>query len=81
MPIKDRDDAVEVEDRIRRIFEAAPRERDAGIRALFVEVLDFDAAAGRVDLAGAPECTSFTSHWRRRGQTGCARARRSWRPS
>ena len=54
MPIKDRDDAVEVEDRIRRIFAAAPRERAAAIRALFVEVLDFDTAIGRVDLAGAP---------------------------
>ena len=54
MPIKDRDDAVEVEERTRRIFDAAPRERAAAIRALFVEVLDFDAAAGRVDLAGAP---------------------------
>ena len=53
MPIKDRDDAVEVEDRTRRIFAAAPRERAAAIRSLFVEVLDFDAAAGRVDLAGA----------------------------
>ena len=54
MPIRDRDDAVEVEDRITRIFAAAPRERAAAIRALFVEVLDFDAATGRVGLAGAP---------------------------
>ena len=54
MPIKDRDEAVEVEERTRRIFDAAPRERAAAIRALFVEVLDFDAATGRVGLAGAP---------------------------
>ena len=53
MPIKDRDDAVEVEERIDRIFDAAPRERAGAIRGLFVEVLDFDAASGRVDLTDA----------------------------
>ena len=52
MPIRDRYDAVEVEERIDRIFEGAPRDRAAAIRGLFVEVLDFDPAAGQVNLAG-----------------------------
>ena len=46
MPIEDRNDASEVEQRIARIFAAAPRERAAAVRALFVEVLDFDADVG-----------------------------------
>lgn len=53
MPIKDVADAVEVESRIERIFAAAPLERAGEIRALFVEVLDFNLATGEVDIAGA----------------------------
>ena len=54
MPIKNRDDAVEVESRIKRIFAAPAPERIAAVRGLFVEVLDFDAASGHVDLGVAP---------------------------
>ncbi len=54
MPIRNRDDAVEVENRIRRIFSASADERVAAIRALFVEELDFAPASGHVDLTGAP---------------------------
>ena len=54
MPIKSREDAVEVEERIERIFDSAPRERAGAIRGMFVEVLDFDAASGWVELTGAP---------------------------
>ena len=54
MPIRNRDDAVEVEDSIRRIFSASADERAAAIRALFVEELDFAPASGLVDLTGAP---------------------------
>ena len=53
MPIQNRDDAVEVEERISRIFAASPGQRLAEIRGLFVEVLDFSAASGQVSLAGA----------------------------
>ena len=54
MPIKNRDDAVEVESRIAHIFAASEDERAAAVRALFVEVMDFDAASGLVDLGVAP---------------------------
>ena len=54
MPIRNRDDAVEVETRIARIFAAAADERAAAVRALLVEVLDFDPASGHVDLGAAP---------------------------
>ena len=54
MPIVNRDDAVEVESRIGRIFAASSAERAGEIRALFVEVLDFDAAPGEVGLDAAP---------------------------
>ncbi len=54
MPIRNRDDAVEVEGRIARIFESATGKRGAAVRALFVEVLDFDPASGHVDLGVAP---------------------------
>lgn len=50
MPISNRDDAVEVESRIERIFSARPTERGAVVRGLFVEVLDFEAATGHVKL-------------------------------
>ena len=54
MPIKSPDDAIEVEERITRIFDASVAERAAEVRALFVEVLDFDPATGHVDLDAAP---------------------------
>ena len=53
MPIQNREDAVEVEERISRIFAATPGQRAAEIRGLLVEVLDFNAASGQVSLAGA----------------------------
>ena len=54
MPIMNREDAVEVEARIARIFGAPPGERGAAVRSLFVEALDFEPAAGLVDLGAAP---------------------------
>ena len=53
MPIQNREDAVEVEERISRIFAASPGQQAAEIRGLFVEVLDFNTASGQVSLAGA----------------------------
>ena len=54
MPILNRDDAVEVESRIERIFAAPPAERAGEIRRLFAEVLDFNLATGEVGLDAAP---------------------------
>ena len=54
MPIVNREDAVEVESRIGRIFAASSAQRAGEIRALFVEVLDFDPASGEVGLDAAP---------------------------
>ena len=54
MPIRNREDAAEVEERITRIFAASADERAAEVRGLFVEVLDFDTATGHVDLSAAP---------------------------
>ncbi len=54
MPIRNREDAVEVESRIARIFESPAGERGVAVRTLFVEVLDFDPASGHVDLGGSP---------------------------
>ena len=53
MPIQSRDDAVEIEERISRVFAASPEQRVAEVRGLFAEVLDFNAAYGQVSLAGA----------------------------
>ena len=55
MPIENPDDAVEVESRIACIFDATSHERAAEVRGLFVEVLDFDAASGYVDLGAVPD--------------------------
>ena len=52
MPIKNRDDAVEVEERISRVFAVSPAQRVAEVRSLFVETLDFNGASGQVSLAG-----------------------------
>ena len=53
MPIQNRDDAVEVEVRLKSIFAATPDSRTNAIRRLFVETLDFDPANGQVSLVGA----------------------------
>ena len=53
MPIRDREDAAEVQTHIDRIFGAPPAGRRAAIRRLFVEALDFNAAQGQVSLEGA----------------------------
>ena len=54
MPIQDRDDAHEVEARIKAIFAASsPDQRARELRRLFVEVLDFDSASGQVPLRAA----------------------------
>ena len=55
MPIENPNDAAEVESRIARIFAAKSAERSAEIRALFVEVLDFGADSGQVDLGAVPD--------------------------
>ena len=54
MPIVNRDDAVEVESRIGRIFSASSSDRVGEVRALVVEVLDFAPASGDVVLDPAP---------------------------
>ena len=59
MPIVNREDAAEVESRIRRIFSASSSERSGEIRALFVEVLDFDPASGQVAFDAAPSNTAL----------------------
>ncbi len=55
MPIRDRDDAIEVEDRIGRFFAAQREERPDILRGLFAEVLDFEREVGRISLAAARE--------------------------
>ena len=54
MPIKDPNDAVEAESRIKRTFDAAPSQRSPAIRGLFIKVLNFDRDSDLVSLAGAP---------------------------
>ena len=53
MPILNPDDAREVEDCFKSLFATAPQDRAREIRKLFVEVLDFEAATGQVNLASA----------------------------
>ena len=55
MPIRSRDDAAEVEDRIARFFSAQPDERPRILRRLFAEVLDFPDVDGAVSLSNAPD--------------------------
>ena len=52
MVIRNRDDAVEVEERVARIFESSASDRAGEIRGLFAEVLDFAPDFGAVSLAG-----------------------------
>ena len=59
MPILNPDDAREVEDCFKSLFATAPQDRAREIRKLFVEVLDFEAATGQVNLAGAPATVSL----------------------
>ncbi|MCY3887954.1 MAG: Eco57I restriction-modification methylase domain-containing protein [Chloroflexi bacterium] len=51
MPIRDREDAAEVQEHIDRIYGAESDERAAAIRRLFVEALDFNADQGQASLA------------------------------
>ena len=51
MPIRDRDDAAEVQAHIDRVFGAVPDERAVAIRRLFVEALDFNPDQGQAGLA------------------------------
>ena len=53
MPIRNRDDAAEVQALIDGIFDAAPDGRAAAIRELFVATLDFNPDDGRVSLETA----------------------------
>ena len=53
MAIRNREDAVEVEERVGRIFESSASGRAGEIRGLFAEVLDFEPDFGDVSLAGA----------------------------
>ncbi len=54
MPIRSREDAADVEERIAHVFGAPPDGRATALRGLFVEALDFDAVQRRVRLSGAP---------------------------
>ena len=53
MAIRNREDAVEVEERVVRIFESPASDRAGEIRGLFAEVLDFEPDFGDVSLDGA----------------------------
>ncbi len=50
MPIRNRDDAAEVEDRVERFFVAAADQRPDILRGLFGEVLDFQREVGQFGL-------------------------------
>ena len=55
MPIINQNDVAEVEQCVRRIFDADSTDsRMREIRGLFVELLDFDPADGEVGLQSAP---------------------------
>ena len=69
MPIQSREDVVEVEARIARIFAASPAGRTAEIRRLFVETLDFTPAAGQVPLHPAPKHVELPSAAERISET------------
>ena len=70
MPIRNRDDAVEVENHIGRIFAASPSQRAGGIRALFIETLDFGPAAGHVGLDLAPSNVALPAYAERVAELG-----------
>ena len=53
MPIINRNDAADVEERFERIFQAPPEQRAHELRRLFAEVLDFNTALGDVPLDSA----------------------------
>ena len=52
MPIQNRYDVVEVEERISRIFTATPGQRAAEVRGLLAEVLDFNPVSGQASPMG-----------------------------
>ena len=55
MPIRSREDAIEVDACMDRLFQASSTaERAVALREMFVEVLDFDISSGQVSLAAAP---------------------------
>ncbi len=70
MPIRNRDDAVEVEGRIARIFAAPAGERAAAARALFVEALDFAPASGSVDLGATAGSMALPAYAERVAYSG-----------
>ena len=53
MPIRDPDDAREVEDSFKRFFDAQAYERPGILRVLFSEILDFEREVGQLSLAAA----------------------------
>ena len=53
MPIINRNDAADVEERFERIFQVPPEQRAHELRRLFAEVLDFHPGEGIVPLAAA----------------------------
>ncbi len=55
MPIRNRDDAAEVKERVDQFFAAQSDDRTGILRRLFTEILDFDHVAGLVSLAAAPD--------------------------
>ena len=60
MPIINRQDASDVEERVARVFGAgSPQERAREIRALFVEKLDFAPTSGEISLANARASVSL----------------------
>ncbi|MDD9995381.1 MAG: Eco57I restriction-modification methylase domain-containing protein [Dehalococcoidia bacterium] len=70
MPIRSREDAVEVESRIEGIFRASADARAEAVRGLFVEVLDFDAAFGTVDLGAAASAVGLPTSVERVAHSG-----------
>jgi len=55
MPIRSREDAVEIEHHISQVFVAPASERAAALRRMFMEAMDFDSATGSVSFASAPK--------------------------
>ena len=62
MPIRNREDAAEVESHVRSIFDASADRQAAEIRSLFVETLDFTPAFGEVELNDTPRGAELPGH-------------------
>ncbi len=60
MPIRDLDDALNIERRLNDYFIADAADRPAILRALFAEILDFDPASGQVALTRARQRSGVT---------------------